>query len=301
MGNKNIIIGTAQFGMDYGIANSIGRPPSIEIENIMDTAIKNDIWFYDTAKSYGYSEKALGIVFSKMNINDKVKCITKLDPNFTFQSFNSLKKTVQKSLNHLNINYLWGLLLHRPKIYGNWNQFLKSIEHLKNVKLIKNFGVSVYTPEEAIRFAVNKYIDVIQVPFNAMDRRLIDNNFFEVARENNKKVFIRSIFLQGLLLMDEKQIIKKKMGWTLEYIRFLIDFVESQELNLQSFLLNSVLMKIPDVNLIIGIDSMNQLKENLCFINNSSFNEVHIYKSWWEGLPQYPEKFLNPSLWPKTQ
>ncbi|SVE21310.1 uncharacterized protein METZ01_LOCUS474164, partial [marine metagenome] len=146
---KNICIGTAQFGMDYGITNQTGKPALKEIKQIISTAMDNDIWFYDTAQSYGASEQILGKAFLDMRVNNKVKCITKLDPNFTYNTFSDLKVAVQDSLNKLNISRLWGLLIHRPKITGQFNSFLSGVSQLKELNLIKYFGVSVYDPEDA--------------------------------------------------------------------------------------------------------------------------------------------------------
>ena len=289
-------IGTAQFGVDYGITNQTGKPALKEIKQIISTAMDNDIWFYDTAQSYGASEQILGKAFSDMKINNQVKCITKLDPNFTYNTFSDLKETVQNSLDKLNISCLWGLLIHRPEIAGHNNNFLSGIRRLKELNLIKYFGVSVYDPGDAIKFAVDENIDIIQVPFNVMDRRLLDNNFFEIAKENGKKIFIRSVFLQGLLLMDKKQLIDKQMGWTLKYLDILRNFVQSESLDLQSFTLNAVLRKIPFSNVIIGIESAKQLSQNIIFVDAFKVAEEN-YNLWWTKVPNFPDKFLNPSKW----
>ena len=76
--------------------------------------------------------------------------------------------------------------------------------------MILNFGVSVYNSNDAFEALYDNLYDIIQVPFNVIDRRLINNDFFRIANEKNKKVFIRSIYLQGLLLMNDSDLIKRK-------------------------------------------------------------------------------------------
>lgn len=293
---NNICIGTAQFGMKYGIANKEGQLKIDEIKRIIETASENNICFYDTAASYGNSESNLGTVFSDLNITEKVKCITKLSPDFSFISYDELKKTISKSLDRLQISTLWGLLTHRTKIKGDWNHFTKAIEKLKSEKIIKYFGVSIYQPEDALRFAKEEHVDIIQVPFNILDRRLLNNGFFDIAKEHHKKVFIRSIFLQGLLLMDENQIIHKKMEWALPYLSRFHDYIENNIIDKNSFALKMVSQYLPDAKLIIGLDSHDQLLENLKTLKSKPLSD-NIIKDWRANLPNYPERLLNPSLW----
>ena len=292
----NICIGTAQFGMEYGIANKEGQPKLDEINRIVETASKNDTFFYDTAASYGNSEAILGTVFSDLNITDKVNCITKLSPDFTFTSYDDLKNVASKSLDSLQVNSLWGLLIHRTKIRGDWKHFTKATEKLKSEKVIKYFGVSIYQPEDALRFASEEYIDIIQVPFNILDRRLLDNNFFDIALENHKKVFIRSVFLQGLLLMDEDQLINKKMEWVLPCLSRFYDYIENNTIDKNSFTLKMVSQYLTQAKLIVGLDSHEQLSENIKILKSKPLSE-DLINDWWTNLPDYPEKLLNPSKW----
>ena len=292
----NICIGTAQFGMEYGIANKEGQPKIDEIKQIAETASENNILFYDTAASYGNSESILGVAFSDLNITDKVNCITKLSPDFSFISYDELKKTISKSLDRLQIRVLWGLLTHRTKIEGDWKHFTKAIEKLKSERIIKYFGVSIYQPEDALRFAKEEYIDIIQVPFNILDRRLLDNGFFDIAKENHKKVFIRSIFLQGLLLMDEDQLINKEMEWVFPYLTRFQNYIENNTIDKNAFALKKVRQYLPRAKLIIGFDSHDQLLENIKILKSKPLSE-DLINDWWTNLPNYPEKLLNPSLW----
>jgi len=292
----NLCIGTAQFGIKYGIANKKGQSGIDEIKRIVETASENGIFFYDTAASYGKSESILGKVFSDLNITDKANCITKLSPDFSFISYDELKKAISNSLDKLQISTLWGLLIHRTKIKGDWNNFTTAIKKLKSEKIVKNFGASIYQPEDALRFAKEEYIDIIQVPFNILDRRLLNNDFFDIALENQKKVFIRSIFLQGLLLMDENQLINKKMEWALPYLYRFHDYIENNTIDKKSFALKMVRQYLLDAKLIIGLDSHDQLLENIKILKSKPLPE-NLINDWCANLPNYPERFLNPSKW----
>ena len=58
--SNKIAIGTAQFGLDYGIANQNGKVNANEIRSILNFAHENNINTLDTAKAYGSSEKSIG-------------------------------------------------------------------------------------------------------------------------------------------------------------------------------------------------------------------------------------------------
>ena len=184
-----------------------GRPKKTEIRNIIKYAFNNNINFFDTAQSYGNSEQILGGIFKDLGIQNDVNIVSKLSPNI---KINLVYDSVNQSLINLNLRSLWGLLLHRYDSKFINDEFRKVIGGLKKEKMILNFGVSVYNSNDAFEALYDNLYDIIQVPFNVIDRRLINNDFFRIANEKNKKVFIRSIYLQGLLLMNDSDLIKKE-------------------------------------------------------------------------------------------
>ena len=292
----NLCIGTAQFGMDYGIANKVGKPDKTEVRRIVQTASERNIYFYDTAASYGNSESLLGEIFSDLSINNKVQIITKLSPDFDFKTPACLKDNIHDSLNRLQIDSLWGLMLHRTEIEGDWDEFLEAVSDLKKEKTIGRFGISVYHPEDALKYAAHPCFDIIQVPFNVLDKRLIDNSFFACARENNKSVFIRSVFLQGLLLMEEPEMDIKQMSWAKPYIKYVNDFIEKKKMDQKAFMIHSILKSVPWAKLVVGMETHEQLLKNIDLFQEEEISNDCI-ANWWTNLPAVPEKLVNPSMW----
>ena len=292
----NVCIGTAQFGMNYGIANRTGQPHRDVVRRIIQQATENRIFFYDTAASYGDSEQLLGDIFADLKISNQVKVITKISPDFNFSNTDRLEEDVSKSLKRLGIESLWGLMLHRTEIEGDWEKILAAVTALKDNGMIQKFGVSVYHPDDALSFAMHPAFDMVQVPFNVLDRRLLDNDFFLIAEKNDKHVFIRSIFLQGLLLLDKQTLQNKNMAWASEYIGYLNRYIQAHKMSAKAFMLNAVMEAIPWAKLVIGLETPEQLAENLSLLNGNNVTKETIY-NWWCGLPLYPEKLLNPSLW----
>lgn len=293
---KSICLGTVQFGLDYGIANSKGKPDIYEVENIVRCALTNGVQLFDTAQSYGDSEKVLGNVFRNLNCNKDVSVITKLHPEIDLNDESSILIAIKKSLNNLEIDQLWGLMLHRPSQLINSSNFNKNIKLLKDKKLIKNFGVSVYSPDDAIRSINHPSVDIVQVPFNILDRRLLDNNFFELAKEKKKTIFIRSIFLQGLFLMNDFQLSLKGLDWVKPYLKRLRTFLNKNQLDINTFALNAVAHTQEEAVIILGVDSEKQLVQNINSLSKSQNLNLEI-NDWWKELPLYPERLLNPSMW----
>ena len=194
------------------------------------------------------------------------------------------------------IDSLWGLLLHRyePSLINT--KFRELIIKSKKQNKILNFGVSIYNPNDAIEALNESLFDIIQVPFNILDRRLIDNDFFKIAKEKNKKVFIRSIYLQGLILMNNSDLKNKNMDWAIPMLSELHEYSKVYKIELKSFASMAINKYVSDCYLITGVDTLNQLKENLQMLNKCKYSN-EVFKNWWKDLKLYPEKLLNPSLW----
>tara|TARA_B100000886_G_C20413394_1_gene488127 strand:+ start:383 stop:1258 length:876 start_codon:yes stop_codon:yes gene_type:complete len=286
-------LGTVQFGLKYGISNKIGKPKKKQVKDIIRFAVDNNIDLFDTAQSYGNSEQLLGEIFNELGVQNDIKVISKLSPNF---KINEVHVQINKSLDNLMIDSLWGLLLHRyePSLINN--KLRELIINSKKENKILNFGVSIYNPSDAIEALNESLFDIIQVPFNILDRRLIDNKFFEIAKEKNKKVFIRSIYLQGLLLMSNSDLKNKNMDWAIPMLSELHEYSKLYKIELKSFASTAINNYVSDCYLITGVDSLNQLKENLQMLNECKYSN-EVFKNWWKDLKLYPEKLLNPSLW----
>lgn len=293
---ENLCIGTAQFGSSYGIANKQGKPTAIEVEKIVKIALEDGVQYFDTAQAYGESESVLGEALLKSEFDTRLKVITKLSPEYRHQSIIRLRESIQSSLKKLNLNTLWGVLLHRVLDNEELKPFFESAEALKKEGLIQNIGVSVYEPEEALLFARDPRIDVIQVPVNIFDRRLFDNNFFETAAHNRKIVFARSVYLQGLLLLEKHEIVEKKMAWVMPIMEKYYEFIKDRNLEKRVFCLKALTARIPDVKIVLGVENSSQLKQNIEVLNSGLLKQS-IVDEWWSGLPLLPVRLLNPAKW----
>ena len=264
MVNK-LCIGTAQFGLDYGITNQNGMVNEKEIRNIFKIAEANNVNFIDTAQSYNESERVIG-----RNIKNKnfFKIITKLDSKLfkcpREELNNSLENGFLKSLKNLKVKSIDSLLLHNHKnlreidneIIFNW------IESLKERKLINRFGLSIYTPDDLIDLNIEK-LDLIQLPFSIYDQRFKKNGIIKYLSENGVSVHIRSIFLQGLLLQESNlwpNNISK--SFKLHHDRFLKEIIKNK-LNLLEEIMRAPFFCEGVEAVVIGITSSSEFEEIL--------------------------------------
>ncbi len=197
-------LGTVQFGIDYGISNRGGQTTVEEVSRILDVAERNGIQYLDTAALYGNSEEVLGKVLPE---GHSFRIVTKT-PKFssTTDSLRPdlLEKTFKRSLKHLGSRSLYGLLVHHAEdlLDAGGEAVFSGMQRLKQEGLVEKIGVSVYSAHQIDRVLDRFLIDLIQVPVNVLDQRLLQSGHLSKMKSAGIEVHSRSSFLQGLLLMD---------------------------------------------------------------------------------------------------
>lgn len=189
---NKIVLGTAQFGMDYGINNKRGKVSQKEVFVILNKAMENGIDTFDTAHAYKESEKVLG-EFIKFHRN-KLRIISKLPECVA----NEVRDKVRDSLDRLNLSSIYGYLIHRFEDYEKDNDIWLELEKLKRQGKIEKIGFSLYFPSQLERIIkTGLKIDIVQIPFSVFDQRF--KAYFPELRKRNVEIHVRSIFLQGLV------------------------------------------------------------------------------------------------------
>lgn len=251
---NKIILGTAQFGMNYGIANKKGKIKLSEIFKILNFLKKKKINILDTANSYKSSESEIGRYFFKTK--KKFKIITK----YSFKNSNSLSKQFKKTFSSLG--YLPNTIIaHSYEDYLN-PLFHKEVKIIKNKYYIKKLGVSIYNVDELNKVLDYKKPDVIQVPINIFDKRFFDKKIIKILKKKSVKIIGRSVFLQGLLFKDKEYILRNFKNIKKEYFQ-LLKIAKSEKVSLsQLSLIWAFNLKELD-NIVIGVDSLDHLRENL--------------------------------------
>lgn len=285
-----LALGTAQFGLHYGINNHTGQVSVEAISQILAAAQQTGVNTLDTAIAYGESEHALG-----QNDLTGFNLITKL-PAFP-ENCASVKQWVKEqvvgSLTRLNIKQLDAVLLHRPEqlLQSQGLELYQALQQLKQDGLCRRLGVSVYAPAELEPIFARFKFDIVQLPMNVFDQRLIDSGWLSRLHEHNIAVHVRSLFLQGLLLMPEHQRPIIFNAWQPHWQRWQ-QWLQAQGLSPLEGCLRPFLAQPAIEKLVVGVDSLMQLQEILAVFNQPA---LPIPKS----LSCHDEKLLNPSLWSK--
>jgi len=198
-----LVLGTAQFGMAYGITNERGQIPGAEAAALLSDAENAGVRLLDTAVSYGDAETILGSILS---LPSRFGIISKIAPvhgdAVSHGAADGVRKAVKDSLNRLKASKLHGLLVHRcaDLFKPGARSLLELLEDLKSEGVVAATGVSVYDAEELDRVLEIFRPDIVQLPLNLFDQRLLRSGHLAMLRRAGIEVYCRSIFLQGLLL-----------------------------------------------------------------------------------------------------
>tara|TARA_B100000767_G_scaffold274240_1_gene306626 strand:+ start:1753 stop:2601 length:849 start_codon:yes stop_codon:yes gene_type:complete len=277
-----LTIGTAQFGLRYG-ANKEKIKKS-EIKKITSVLKINSIEHFDTAMSYGESEKVIGDIKNKKKVITKIKLPSK-KPKDLKKWFN---RKLLRSLQKLKAKSLYGLLIHDTSdILGKNNEFLNIILDYQKKNLIMNVGISVYEPKEIKKILQFWIPDIVQFPLNIFDQRFLKNSLLKKLKKLNIKIYARSCFLQGMLLNDHlklgniksQKLFKKYKKWCsinkINQITACLHFIK----------------KIKHVDyLIIGFDNVIHLNQIINSFNKKLFFVPNIFNC-------NEKKFIDPRKW----
>ena len=284
--NEKIVIGTAQFGMNYGIANQNGQVDKNEMESILNFAYENDINTLDTAKIYGNSERSIGNYLKKTgkswDVITKVKYADK-----------SIFEQIQDSKEKLTVRP-FVVLTHTAELFLN-QEFQSILQQAKVKKLINRIGVSLSNEKEINQvLATELKPDIIQLPMNILDTRLYRCGILSKLFNKGIEIHVRSAFLQGLFYLSKTDL-EKRFSDVVPQLHKLKLIAAKADLTLAELSL-LWLVNLKEVRkVIIGLDNVCQLKAHLETLKKNVDSSV-----FEEALSiQYEnENILNPSLWP---
>jgi len=293
--NSRLVLGTAQFGMRYGIANKIGQPDFLSVQSIVAEVWESGVREFDTAQAYGESERVLGKVLRSLGIAREAKVISKLHPAIDHQNSNALNLALQQTLARLGLPNLYGLMLHTEDLLDIWETGLKdTLDKFIEQGLVERIGVSVYSPQKAARALRTNGISLVQLPSNLLDRRFENAGVFHEAKSFGKEIYVRSVFLQGLLLMNASDL-PASMRFATTVAERLINFADDTGFSLKQLALGYVRSAYPEQKVLLGCETLEQVRENLEIWSKETPRDI--VDRVRREFQDIPEKILNPSLW----
>ncbi len=292
LGIQKLGIGTVQFGLKYGVANQYGITSDQDALDIVKLARNSGIDLLDTAISYGQSERRLGTIGV-----DDFSVVTKLPPlpDTAIDVDEWVENHVKGSIKCLGVGSLYGLLLHQSKdlLGHNGNRLVDALEQIKARKLVKKIGISVYSPKDLDTLMDLMHIDLVQAPFSVVDRRLETSGWLARLKASNVELHVRSVFLQGLLLMPRDSIPHKFKKWAGVWDKW---YSELERLNVtpSRACLGYPMSKSEISRIIIGCQTAGELKMLLSDMAQLSSDD-------WSFMASEDPLLINPSKWTELQ
>jgi aryl-alcohol dehydrogenase-like predicted oxidoreductase len=209
-----LALGTVQFGLPYGIANRQGQVTLAEAARIIDHGRARGLDTLDTAAAYGDSERRLG----QIGVSGW-RVVTKLPP--LPPSCHDVEEWVESctrsSLERLRVPQVYGLLVHRAADLASaaGDELVGALQRLKMRGIVGRIGASVYEPGELQAMVRHFPLDLVQAPLNVLDRRFESSGWLGRLKALGTEVHVRSVFLQGLLLLPREARPAKFDRWRL--------------------------------------------------------------------------------------
>ena len=282
--------------MDYGVSNRSGRPALPKIADIFEWAAANGIGYLDTAAGYGDAEAIIGQMLKPQHA---FKIVTKLlplrEPSWTRKNSQAVFEGLRRSLDRLRVNRIHGLLLHSPDDLDKpgAEYLIQALQAARSQGLVASVGVSVYNAGQIEIAAQRMPLEIVQVPLNVLDRRLVDSGILSRLKAAGTEIHARSVFLQGLLLLNEEQT-PAYFAPMMEALRALRAIWRESGYSPLAGCLSYALAN-PDVDaVIVGVNSRSELAEIISAAFSFDGNPACS-----DRLPKFDERLLNPALWPK--
>ena len=279
-------LGTVQFGLNYGVSNNQGIPTQTEVRNIISFAHAHQIKTLDTAHGYGESEKAIGDATNMLDVDNHI--VTKLSPESSVGM--SYEQQFQQSLSRLKRQSVYAVMLHDANdLLNHKTNSFEFLTQLKQQGLCQKIGISCYCPEQLTSALEHFDIDIVQVPLNIFDQRFNCPELVYQLKKKQVEIHARSIFLQGLLLMNEHQ----RPAYFSKYQPVFTQF-ENYLRQIDLSPIEACLSFAKSTNFvdkfIIGVTSLHELKKIIKTFNNVPKHDFSICSSTEEQL-------ITPYLW----
>jgi aryl-alcohol dehydrogenase-like predicted oxidoreductase len=288
-----LALGTVQFGLSYGISNKTGQTKINDVKEILETAKQNKIQLLDTASLYGQSEIVLG---KSLTFDNPFKIVTKTirfnSPIISQKECDSLVKNIEQSLIKLHQKNIYGVLFHNSQdvLVKNGKNLFNTMLKLKKSGFIKKIGFSVYTAEEIDNLLANYAFDIIQLPINIFDQRLLKFEHLKKLKKAGVEIHVRSVFLQGLLLMPQNEV-SPFFKPIHQHLKKYHQMLNEKKISSIQATLNFV-KQINEVDyIVIGVNNKQQLLENI-----NAYNK-NITLSWTDFAYFDNDNMLDPQKW----
>ena len=282
---SKIVLGTVQFGINYGINNTSGQVMPEEVVKILQIASENGIQTLDTSSAYGTSEQVLGYALKQTSLQFNI--VSKYPKGNI-----GVKETFLQSIQNLGVKSLYGYLVHHFDFFQVKPEIFEDMCRLKEEKKIQKIGFSLYNPQQLQYLLDHKVqFDLIQFPYNIFDRQF--EPYLPQLVESGVEIHTRSAFLQGLFFKDTYTL-SDKLKPLKKYLDMLHHYCQQHHITIEELALGYVMANTNVKGALIGVDNHIQLESNLKVASKElSKDNMDFIKS----IDIQEKELLNPVNW----
>ena len=262
-------LGTVQLGMDYGLGNNTAKPQKEYAFEVLDCAMNSGVNTLDTANNYGDSEIVIGEWMRGLDETCRPLIVTKVGP-FDHSSPENLKadilKQTEKCLETLGVTQIDILMAHNFEDYEKDPIILReTFAELKAKGLIRYSALSAYSHHDYTLIAESGF-DAVQIPLNVFDWTQIENGGIQAIADAGMMIFVRSVFLQGLVFLKPEQV-ESRIEFCKPYLEKYLQLCDEFEMS-PAVLAMSYVLSVPGVTtVVLGCQTPEQVKSNCHMID----------------------------------
>ena len=286
-----LVLGTVQFGLDYGVANTTGRPDQATVNRMLATAFEAGVNALDTASMYNRAEAVLGRALADLGMRGRVFIASKARPREGAPGTpeQQIAAAVERSLRVLGVERIGLYLLHGYQALPH----VEALHRKREAGDVGAVGVSVYSVEEALGAIAAPGVDAVQHPLSVLDQRFLRAGVPERAAEAGVAIFARSVFLQGVVTMETARLPEPiaEVGATLDRLRAL-----AGELTIEELALRYAASLAGVTGVVVGMETHEQMERNVAAVAAGPLDRA-LLDAIGRQVPELPEEIINPGLW----
>ncbi len=298
---RRLVLGTAQWGMSYGIANRTGRPDREELSRLLARAERAGVRAVDTARAYGDSERVIGSLLrargaAAWDVTTKLAADLGPETRDAREARARAAASLDASRRALGWRRLGVVLLHRAAQRHAFGGAIWSLlRDERRAGRIGRLGVSAANPGEAEAALADPEVEVVQVATSLLDQRLLRSGFFARARARHRQVDVRSVFLQGVAHLAPESL-PEALAPLAEPLERIAAWAEPRGFEpAEAFL--AFARELPGVRLVVGCESAAQLEQDLRWWRRRAPSRADL-DALRACVPPLDDDLLDPSRWP---
>lgn len=294
-------LGTVQIGMTYGIGEHKEKPTEEAAYTLLDTAMDQGVDNLDTANNYGDSEAIIGRWMAKRRAENKKLpwIVTKIGP-MKHGSYDILRDDILRQTEgcckNLGVETLDCLMLHNFSDYEQDRDTIRKVfEEMKQQNMYRYSAISAYSYNDYGLIADSGF-DATQIPLNVFDWGQIENGGVARIADAGMMIFVRSVFLQGLVFHTPEDL-DPRMDFCVPYLRRYLELCKEFEVS-PAVLALSYVLSVPGVTTaVLGCDIPQQVVQNCALfdqtiaLTNEQMEKLH------EAFHGIDHRVINPGLW----